>query len=1571
MNLPQERLTALIEFAKQTALLKKTPLQQVTQHKDFLRLEEKLQGLPGLSLNAARADFDEVWLRLERLVETAPPTPGSPLLALWVELSKSPFKEPALKAQIARQALLDIGALAAPALSVDSPADTTPTPEPAPFVALHEFPDLAALQAQLKAYRDTVWQVWAEREKEVRKSIALYAEIFMLAQKLQGNLVDSQLEVVWGVGMALWALPTGTVTYPLLTQLVEISLDEATMALEIRPRASEPRLEVDLYAAMDNPGVAPLVEAGKRCFGETGAGLNPFEPSTYEPLLRSAATLLDASGTYWPTQTTADNRSLPKASERLVVTDTWVIMARPRNTSLFVQDLERFEAQLASLPDIPDVSTLPAAVRALVTEPSSENEDVELPAFRGLSVVQGSGGGGDGGGGRAKPAELYFPMPYNDEQVQIIQRLEAHDGVVVQGPPGTGKTHTIANVISHYLALGKRVLVTSLKEPALGVLQEKLPEAIRPLAISLLTSEVEGMKQFEFAINKIASEVTRIDRAAYRREIQELDGRIDSLHARIAQADQSIANWARLNLEPVQLEEESLSPLEAAREVAQRWSEVAWFPDVLTVEPRHALQFGNAEITALREARLQVGSDLAYLGVRVPQVTQFPETAKLLQVHQDLSRWNELKAQEAGGHVPPLATAGQATMEAAQAVAEQVARLRQLLQEIDNAQQTWTSGLRDILRRGGTAGPGEVLDLFLMLKDEIVLALDGRKAFLAKPVTLPEGFEDKAELLEAVDNLAQGKKPFGLAGLFGKSEQKRQLESVVVVGAKPASETDWAHVRQFIQFQQHSKSLLVRWNTLADELSLPRFEPRPDRLTAAGAAIELYQRVATSLAQQEEVTRAVQALLPTWPHATQGSYTPAQLLELEAILQHHLTRHRLAQTWVVKESFMTVLAGCGGGITERVEAFLTQHLGNPEVPAGELQAEWSALMAELRRVHTQAGALRTIADITERIEASGAEQWAQRLREEPREGAQDDWLPDNWREVWRLSRLVHYVGQIDGRQELKRLSRERTELEHDLSRLYQEAVTKRTWLQLAENATPDVRAALEAYRSAIKRIGKGTGIRAGRYRQDARHAADRASSAIPCWIMPHYRICESLPASLGAFDLVIIDEASQSDLTALPAILRAQKVLIVGDDKQVSPEGVGLEEDKIRNLMSRFLAQQVPLYRPQMTPERSIYDLFRVVLAKSSVMLREHFRSVAPIIEYSKREFYNHELKPLRSPKASERLDPPLVDVYVSDGYRKQDVNLPEARFIVNEIRDIVKNPAFEGRSIGVVSLLGNEQALTVMKMLNEELGEQVVTRHKITCGDARTFQGKERDIMFLSMIASPGQAHAMTQDMMAQRFNVAASRARDRMYLVRSVQLEDLSAKDLLRSRLIQHFQAPFLQNEEEVVDLRQRCESPFEREVFDLLVERGYRVLPQVGVGSYRIDMVVEGDADSRLAIECDGDQYHGPAQWDSDMRRQRILERAGWRFWRCFASTFVRHREDVVQDLVDTLAAHGVHPSNAQAPVRSLHVETRQVVAFPREASADPTAPAPQGGEAAPAWQGAAEQAPSAQGELALEV
>jgi very-short-patch-repair endonuclease len=197
--------------------------------------------------------------------------------------------------------------------------------------------------------------------------------------------------------------------------------------------------------------------------------------------------------------------------------------------------------------------------------------------------------------------------------------------------------------------------------------------------------------------------------------------------------------------------------------------------------------------------------------------------------------------------------------------------------------------------------------------------------------------------------------------------------------------------------------------------------------------------------------------------------------------------------------------------------------------------------------------------------------------------------------------------------------------------------------------------------------------------------------------------------------------------------------------------------------------------------------------------------------------------------------------------------------------------------------------------------------------------------------VVSRGNATALSRDTFVQRFNVAGSRARDRMYLVRSVALEDLSEADRLRRGLLAHFSAPFAQDVARVTDLRELCESPFERDVYDILTERGYRVTPQVPVGGFRLDMVVEGHNDNRLAIECDGDRYHGLDRWADDMQRQRILERAGWRFWRCFASTFCMHRQDVVEDLLHTLHERGIEPVGAEGANRSTYVEKRRYAAF----------------------------------------
>jgi very-short-patch-repair endonuclease len=434
--------------------------------------------------------------------------------------------------------------------------------------------------------------------------------------------------------------------------------------------------------------------------------------------------------------------------------------------------------------------------------------------------------------------------------------------------------------------------------------------------------------------------------------------------------------------------------------------------------------------------------------------------------------------------------------------------------------------------------------------------------------------------------------------------------------------------------------------------------------------------------------------------------------------------------------------------------------------------------------------------------------------------------------------------------------------------------------------------------------------------------------------MSSWRVSEQLPATLGSFDLVILDEASQSDARELPALLRGKKVLVVGDDRQVSPGAAFISIANIQRLRANYL-DDFP-FHGQVEPGASLYDLARVMFPDKFVMLKEHFRCVEPIIRFSM-QFYDEPLVPLRIPKGHERLDPPLVDIFVEDGERrgKSKVNPAEADVIVDEIERVVNDHEFatidredrHPRSIGVISLIGAEQAAYIQKRLMDRIGEAAMVRHRFTCGDSAGFQGDERDIIFLSMIADRNRKQAQTATQYEQRFNVALSRARDRMVLVRSVTETDLKPIDL-KARVVRHFSTnPMPAPADTGAALVDLCQSGFERDLFTVLVERGYRVVPQVGSDGFSIDMVVEGEAGRRLAIECDGDLYHGPERWADDMRRQRILERVGWTFWRCFGSNYIIDREGILNDLFETLDRMGIRPVGA-ASVSAKYTEHRTV-------------------------------------------
>jgi very-short-patch-repair endonuclease len=106
---------------------------------------------------------------------------------------------------------------------------------------------------------------------------------------------------------------------------------------------------------------------------------------------------------------------------------------------------------------------------------------------------------------------------------------------------------------------------------------------------------------------------------------------------------------------------------------------------------------------------------------------------------------------------------------------------------------------------------------------------------------------------------------------------------------------------------------------------------------------------------------------------------------------------------------------------------------------------------------------------------------------------------------------------------------------------------------------------------------------------------------------------------------------------------------------------------------------------------------------------------------------------------------------------------------------------------------------------------------------------------------------------------------------------------------------------------------DSQFERDVYSLIVSRGYRVVPQVKIGTLgkRIDLVVEGMR-TRLAVECDGDKWHGLEKWEEDMERQRLLERVGWTFWRVRGSAFYANPSKAMESLWTKFEDMGIEPN-----------------------------------------------------------
>jgi very-short-patch-repair endonuclease len=1137
--------------------------------------------------------------------------------------------------------------------------------------------------------------------------------------------------------------------------------------------------------------------------------------------------------------------------------------------------------------------------------------------------------------------EFYLPLPSNEAQQQIVERLEARQGVLVQGPPGTGKSHTIVNLVCHLLATGRRILITSHTARALKVLKGYLTAHagdVAPLCVSLLGDDSQAVHELEDSVQGILSRMHSWDSDRNGSEIRRLQGDLQETRSELAQAlsDLRLTRSNEAGNIDLGFGNYAGTPRAIAECIAEERERFGWLQafdpggDPPPLANADALEL----LTLIR--KLEADKDAQPLR-HIPDPTVMPsvercevlvkrEQALKLQLDQSRALSNPSFTQLASGEAGARARLG--------------ASLRQYLWDIDQI--------------------GVLPDAWIQRAVLDVAA-------------------DKHALWQQLHDATQKR----CSEIEVKTAQASECKITGLEGHELATVAADANVLKVHINSGGSLGLALQVNPFA-----------PKHVKAA-----LY--VSKTIRVNGRLCSSADALgqLLDWMHvATTFDQIGAEWAEVDAPAGPKIFQHRLHEFKRRLEHLQKVLALRTNMAAAREHAHL---LGLPAIPfsqpseirclleiidAVDIHEEWrtterelASQIEELRRGMRHPDAHYLVAEATYALEnrdtegfarvASEIEEYRKMLWQHQRRdqllsnlGAcaklRDALVSSASEPVWhdRLASLAEAWNWYRASDWLERFAdprRERALLQtidscqQRIRQRTEELTAYKAWEYVLARLRQEEREHLSAWRLAIKKVGKGTGKYAPQYRREARQHLERCRSAIPAWVMPVYRVAETIRPQPDMFDVVIIDEASQSGPEALFLMYIAKKIVVVGDDQQISPESVGLDRDAVNSLRERHI-KDLP-HEDALGVDNSFFEQAEIRFS-GRIRLREHFRCMPEIIEFSNALCYQAEpLIPLRQYGAGRLA--PVVTRHVPQGYAKGSnqrvVNEPEAEAIVQQIVQCISDPVYEKKTIGVISLQGSAQANLIRDLLMDRIGVQKMLERNIVCGDAYAFQGDERDIIFLSMVAALNDGHkvgVLSKDSDKRRFNVAASRARDQMWLFHSLALEDLS-QFCFRRRLLEYCLNPTIgvgvPEGLSVHELRRKAyesdrsmsrppvpfDSWFEVDVFLRITDRGFRVLPQYELASKRIDLLVEGMR-GRLAVECDGDRWHGLEQWEQDVARQRMLERCGLEFWRLRASTFYRDPQRATEPLWQLLDHRGIRPEG----------EPRS----PRASSAPPGAP-----------------------------
>ncbi len=1347
---------------------------------------------------------------------------------------------------------------------------------------------------------------WVAKQRDIHVGVTLFNQMYAAYVDLERD--SETIEFMVGNGV-IQDRSNSVIRHPVLLKRVKFEFDSRANIMKILDTDSEPELYTTLIKEMEAINHSAISEIA----GE-------LKENSYHPLDRIETTEFMKSLTHRISSDSKfifdpDNPGTIRERIRVTFQPVFFIRKRIDGTIRTIEDI---------IKNIEATNHVPNHLINLVGQatPSEPTEIRNLSIDEQLAAISGEN------------AQILLSKEANHEQLEIAERIEHHHAVLVQGPPGTGKTHTIANLMGHFLAQGKSVLVTSHTKKALSVLKSQIPEEIQDLCVSVLDDTSKDMMR---SIEGITERLGRYSAHELKKQSSALDDERQKILIDLGEIRRKIYAIRNREFESVTYNGRNYSPIQMASFVKDNENELSYIPGQVrlnqplpvSVQDLQLLYESNALIST-QDQREMVNNlpDPATLVKPSELGDLINEERRVFQTFEEIaSIWGcTIKPDTSNGRVYAVHEGKQVDL-IHKPEAQSLKKLKQTLSTYPEL-SPWMIHAAVDGRRGGAYRQRWVylidkLSDAIQLQDSLIMPMLGK----ITEIKSSEPIGDFKVSLEKTKDLFHRKGRVGKLDLLLNKDLKMVLDTFFIDDLPVSSEDDC----QLFLSKIKLNSLLTECRTLWDELLAKHAFVRFDELgdEPLNMAPKMISTVRRYLDWYEAEYGEIQVLF-----ATSGLQEKALIQADELDSDYQQAEKILA---AIKDKVPRLIQ-VAEGLIKLIEIENMISVSSAELKAGNRnnsvlciqmmtalyekdQSNYESNYLMLVELYRKYGTQRKRQEVLCSIEPYSPE-WAGSIRNRIGIHGQSQ-IPPKIEMAWQWKQFSGILTELLS-EPYEELQRKSVELSKLLRKKTAELAASKSWYHLIDrvDSSLEMKQSLMGWKLTQKKIGKGTGKNAGRLKKQARDNMTKCQRAVPAWIMPMSRATETLEPGKNEFDILIIDEASQSDISALAIMYMAAKVIIVGDDKQVSPMAIGMDVDKMNSLREMNLTNGIPnahLY----DGKTSLYDI--AMTTYQPLMLREHFRCVPEIIGYSNKLSYDFKIKPLRDGSRNITI-PPVVKYQVANGARegRRKINPKEALTIVALMKAAMEQKEYAGKTFGAISLLGDDQVKLIQQNLFRYFEPRVLEERRVLCGNASHFQGDERDIIFISLVDSnegegPLRLTGEGVDQSTkQRYNVAASRARDQLWIVNSLDYaRDLKMGDLRRD-LLEYAEDPEAYAQK-ALEIDHNSESPFEAAVAKTLLAKGYHLTQQWKVGAYRIDMVIEYGG-KRIALECDGEQYHtGSGKVRQDMERQTILERMGWRFIRIRGSEYYLDPTKCMERVFRELEAAGIYQESP------IHLQT----------------------------------------------